>query len=139
MKNLLIACIFIATACNKNDVAKISSINGSWTMIKASHEFTAQTFTKPSGLRDVVIEFNGNADGGNLSGTTSVNIITPSIYKLGHEHSILIPSFSHTKIYEPQWGSLLLNNLSTTTHYQLSEPTHLTIFTHEYMLEFKRN
>jgi len=79
---MLAFAIFSTVACNKNTGADQALLNGSWTMVKVSDEFTATTFTPPADMDDVIIHFNGDKHGGILSGVTSVNTIMPSPYTL---------------------------------------------------------
>jgi hypothetical protein len=140
MKYLLLTLSVIAvSACGKGDGTGGGALNGSWIMVKVSHEFNGQTFTRPTGSRDVMIRFTGDANGGSLSGSTPANTILSSAYSLGDQQRLTVPAIGHTEVYEAAWGSLFLDHITSANRYQLTRPNVLLIFAGEYILEFRKD
>lgn len=140
MKNLLLAStLLLLLSCHKQTTGDDRSIlSGSWTMVKVSDQLLPRTFTRPPAVKDVLVQFTGDANGGQVSGFTPSNTIRPSAYTLGEEHALSIPELDHTKVGEPQWGYLFLDHIRTSKSYQINNDE-LLILTERYILAFKRS
>lgn len=139
MKHFLFVCCCIAAfSCNKSSDNNVA-ISGKWTMVSVSDATTGQTFTRPAGTGDVLVEFAGTSSGGTLTGQTPANVFEASRYSLGSNHEFSITALSCTQVYEQTWGSFFLDNISLTSRYDLVRPSTLLLSTPTLTLKFKRN
>ena len=136
---LLICCYFVFSSCHKDANSSGPSINGEWTMVRVEDRSSGQSYSHPAGSRDVTIKFTGNSTGGIITGKTQTNTIIPSSYSIGSNRTISIPGLGSTQVYEPEWGSFFLENITFATAYQIIPGRTLVILTPNLSLKFSRN
>jgi hypothetical protein len=127
----------LLTAANK------SNLEGNWRMVLVKENSSGLIYSKPGAITgDVDITFvTVNTDKGFINGKTPTNTLFAdyTLYKLGAEGQITIPSVAATKVAETSWGLDFLYNITKSDAYSIEPDGKLRIHTENKTLYFERN
>jgi hypothetical protein len=140
MKILFSVLFFVSllASCTKESVP--NDIQGSWKMTSVMDNITGIVAVKPQSLHgDVVVNFSlTSATSGVFKGHTINNEIWRNDFNIGANNSITIASLAMTKVGEPAWSDLFIDNFPFSETYALASGNLLIIRTANKTLTFKK-
>jgi hypothetical protein len=117
-----------------------TSLDGRWRMVIVKDNASGLITTKPGSVeRDIDITFAYTTPNeGVFNGSTPANLISQSLYSTGSNQSIHIDLFMATKVNEPEWGNLFIDNFGEAQSYSFATDGLLNIKTINKILTLKK-